>query len=522
MPLIRRILLLLILSTTACQALTAPTPTATPTATATFTPTTTDTPTVTTTPTLTSTATLTPTVTSTPTATDTPTSEATPTITPTASVTPLASIGFTYDNWSIVDIPDNIKNGIGSPLVAFINQNDRDGVGDVRTPQPATNLETLYYGSPTNPGVRTPILQLSASTDDQVYIAPSGDAVAYFLEDPTGTTSGLYILDVTVGISGRVLPLPSLVQRGFFNEPSWLPDGSQIAIALETGYALDIFSVSRDGGLTRNLTAHPSNDVWPSWSPDGRFLLFVSDRARCPSWVPGDADACNADVDAPPSGGHAYVLDMNTEEVRQVSEQWLTEPPQWVNSRQIALSSGEPAFGDPEHTLWLADAVTGQEREVRLQGGPTNQNNLNEAWAPDGSVVVFQDGSGSTNPIVLMSNTGTQIGRNENLNFPRFGMSAAWSPDSTRVAIGGIGGNCPYGTRVFNSTFTAIATGNPPPSMCDPVFSPDNLFLAFTGVSPRIDGRVDVYIANNNGFGAVNLTGDLRGQIKLIGWVGGQ
>jgi hypothetical protein len=40
-------------------------------------------------------------------------------------------------------------------------------------------------------------------------------------------------------------------------------------------------------------------------------------------------------------------------------------------------------------------------------------------------------------------------------------------------------------------------------------------------VNPRIDGRVDVYIANQNGFGAVNITSSLRGSIQLLGWVGG-
>lgn len=65
------------------------------------------------------------------------------------------------------------------------------------------------------------------------------------------------------------------------------------------------------------------------------------------------------------------------------------------------------------------------------------------------------------------------------------------------------------------------ADGNPPPSMCEPTYSPNGSLLAFTGVNPRIDGRVDVYVANANGYGAQNLTANLRGQIKMLGWVGG-
>jgi Tol biopolymer transport system component len=58
--------------------------------------------------------------------------------------------------------------------------------------------------------------------------------------------------------------------------------------------------------------------------------------------------------------------------------------------------------------------------------------------------------------------------------------------------------------------------------MCDPTYSPDGAWLAFTGVNPQVDGRVDVYVANTNGTGAVNLTGGLRGTILLLGWFGGQ
>jgi Tol biopolymer transport system component len=58
--------------------------------------------------------------------------------------------------------------------------------------------------------------------------------------------------------------------------------------------------------------------------------------------------------------------------------------------------------------------------------------------------------------------------------------------------------------------------------MCDPAFSSDGAFIAFTGVNPRVDGRIDVYYANSNGFGANNLTVDLKGQVDFIGWVGGQ
>jgi Tol biopolymer transport system component len=100
-------------------------------------------------------------------------------------------------------------------------------------------------------------------------------------------------------------------------------------------------------------------------------------------------------------------------------------------------------------------------------------------------------------------------------------MAAAWSPDGSRVAIGGVG-QCPYGALVMDSSLNVITAANPPPSMCEPAWSPDGQYIAFTGINPRLDGRVDVYVANNNGYSIGNLTGAFRGQIRMFGWVGGR
>lgn len=220
MPLRRLLLLLAVLFlTSSCRALRFS---------ATATPPVTNTPTATETPASTATATATPsrtpTATATPTITPTATVTPTPTISPTPSLTPGPTVGFIFDNWTLADLPASLRGGIQRPLVAFINTNDRDGVGDPRTPQPATDIETLFYAAPDNPGGRIPVLQLSASTEDQVFLSRPGNAVAYFRQGSTAGDTGLYILDVAVGVSGRILPITSLVQRGFFSPPTWNPD----------------------------------------------------------------------------------------------------------------------------------------------------------------------------------------------------------------------------------------------------------------------------------------------------------
>ncbi len=495
---------------TGCSAIApAPTPTPTPTATSTAT--------ITPSPTITPTATATATPTATATATFTPSPTLTPSITPTASITPLPTVGFSFDRWTQVDLPASIREGITSPLIAFANSNDQSTIRNIATASPQNTQEVVYLVAPGNPGSKIPILTLDSSTSGQIFFSANGASVAYFRLD------GLYILNLRLGFGGRIAPLTTLTQRGINSLPAWSPDGTRLAVTLDTGYALDIFQYNNQGERRINLTDHPASDFYPVWSPDGRHLAFVSDRLTCPSWTPGDANACDALTTPSSYGGTVFVLETETGELNQVGDVFTAEPPRWINNRQLVFAGGDITdLLNPQRTLWLADTDRFIPRQITLEGAPDILY-LADAWSPDGSLVLFQRVTDSSSDIVMMTSAGQLIrARGEELNFPRYGMSADWSPDGTRVAMGGVNGACPYGVRVAETNFDLVATGNPPPSMCSPRYARTGGFMAFTGVNPRVDGRVDIYSASINGFDAVNLTADLRGQIIFLGWVGGQ
>lgn len=59
----------------------------------------------------------------------------------------------------------------------------------------------------------------------------------------------------------------------------WSPDGRQVVFDGRTEGNPDIFIVSSEGGKPRRLTAEPADDVLPSWSHDGRWIYFASNRS---------------------------------------------------------------------------------------------------------------------------------------------------------------------------------------------------------------------------------------------------
>jgi Tol biopolymer transport system component len=119
--------------------------------------------------------------------------------------------------------------------------------------------------------------------------APSGDRIAF-----VGTRRGASNLYVT-DIEGR--DLIQLTDDSYDErDPEWSPDGSRIAFASDRGSALgpglprnyDIYSVDPATREVTLLVATPGQEAAPTWSPDGAYLAFGSDRDGSPDLFVAD------------------------------------------------------------------------------------------------------------------------------------------------------------------------------------------------------------------------------------------
>jgi Tol biopolymer transport system component len=85
----------------------------------------------------------------------------------------------------------------------------------------------------------------------------------------------LRIIDAETGDVQQEIPFPTLGE--IFN-PTWAPDGHAIAFSAQVGGHTDLFAYDLKAGRLRRLTDDAFADLEPAWSPDGGEIAFVTDR----------------------------------------------------------------------------------------------------------------------------------------------------------------------------------------------------------------------------------------------------
>ena len=94
-----------------------------------------------------------------------------------------------------------------------------------------------------------------------------------------GKDGGLYTVPVDGGVPKRVLALPGSFNYGPDTAYDWSPDGKYVAYAARKGnLTTNIYLCDVATGASVNLTKLNADHGTPRFTPDGRYLLFSSDR----------------------------------------------------------------------------------------------------------------------------------------------------------------------------------------------------------------------------------------------------
>jgi Tol biopolymer transport system component len=105
--------------------------------------------------------------------------------------------------------------------------------------------------------------------------SPTGDEIAVAHDE---------VLQVVSVDGGRETPVTSFPGVDLIRDPSWSPDGEQLAFSVigPSGTPRALYTVARDGSdLTRIVEGTPEAiGPWaPSWSPDGSRIAYIDSNA---------------------------------------------------------------------------------------------------------------------------------------------------------------------------------------------------------------------------------------------------
>ena len=259
----------------------------------------------------------------------------------------------------------------------------------------------------------------------------------------------------------RHLAIDDLFRLGSVSEPRISPEGDWIAYTVERSdlgedeSSSRVWMVPAGGGEAHPLTAEGESSSHPRWSPDGRYLAFLSGRDDKPAQVwrlsrhGGEAvrvtdvpQAVEGFEWSPDSTRMLLVLRDASDAEVEAHEQGEayeegTQPP-WVIDRQQFKLDYEGYLDRRRRHVYVFDLESGALTQL-TQG---DYDASEPAWSPDGGRIAFTSNrsdnpDGNYNTDIWVVTSDPQSAPAEPLQVTRGAgpdTSPAWSPDGQSIA----------------------------------------------------------------------------------------
>jgi Tol biopolymer transport system component len=189
--------------------------------------------------------------------------------------------------------------------------------------------------------------------------------------------------------------------------PKWSPDGKKIVFASNRDDPKsEIYVMNADGSGVTRLTNSPEEDSGPTWSPDGNKIAFVSNRT-------GNYEIYTMNADG------SALQDITNNPAVDTSVSWGS------NNRILFIR-----YSNNYDIYVMNPDGSGQ---TKLTDNPLND--FAPDWSPDATKIVFHGSMKDwvNNEIYVMNADGS--GRRRMTSNPGWDGWAKWSPDGTRIVF---------------------------------------------------------------------------------------
>jgi dipeptidyl aminopeptidase/acylaminoacyl peptidase len=271
----------------------------------------------------------------------------------------------------------------------------------------------------------------------------------------------------------RAITVDDLAELKQVSDPQLSPDGQWVAYVVNSPSLKDdksdarVWMVAVSGGDSIPLTAEGASSSHPRWSPDGKFIAFLSARneGKTQVWLldrrGGEAQKLTEtvqDVDdfswSPDSGRLALVLrDPNPDELEAAKDKGKEDPEEAEKPSAKKRKTAKPFLID---RLQFKEDVTGflDRRRTHLYVFDRTAKSLTQitsgdyddsepAWSPDGTRIAFTSNRSQPDPdrnynldiwVVEAANTDKGARLTQVTTNPGTDRSPSWSPDGKWIA----------------------------------------------------------------------------------------
>jgi hypothetical protein len=236
-------------------------------------------------------------------------------------------------------------------------------------------------------------------------------------------------------------------------------------LAYTIGYApWDVACVAGAGGILASARLAPMGAQGGAWSPDGERFALSSRRGILVE---------NAD------GSGLQVLTSPRRDEDDGAPAWSPDGA-WIAFSRYT--------GSPRSGIWIVDVATGRERQISGDYADSL------SWSPAGDLLAADFGYlDSWRHAALLRLDGTVV-RALAAPFDRtFAPGVAWSPDGTRIAVGG--GLIFDRSGAIVGRYAAPTTPARDAIAASPTWSPDGSTIAYELLATAYDGRTNVRYA---------------------------